>query len=488
MKKLLLISFVFFISNKSISQFGHCVHGQGIQYYLDAVSASLSGCNCLYTTGFLFSMPSCDTDDYNLVFEDNFDGNILDLEKWEIQPWGQGALQGGASQEYYTLDNAIVSNGSLKIIAKQETVQRRAVNWINDNVILDDGISNLRTFNYTSSNIWTKEKYFFGKYEIRARLPEGNGLWPAFWMYGGQQWNEIDVFDNYSGINTLVTATGFDYDEDGTAEGCTDSFDGFDFSQWHTFTCIFDFDRITWLVDGNPIRTQYRFTSLTGDIITCGEDIAVGTYLINKSFPIQAMSIILNLAIGSGDGPCAAPDESTQFPSNFEIDYVRYYKRTPCDGCMPSIVFDNIENLPTTTRTQNYILTQNNTTVLSGQNVVLKSPLIKLLPGTKIENGAIFRAIPQECNYLNYDDEAQVNFIGSNAIDNYQIVKCIDPNYYINATGVTEYSFSIYNLLGQLVHSTSGIPTSNQIFVWNTANVAEGWYTVHQELSTWTLQ
>lgn len=46
----------------------------------------------------------CDYNPYVLEFEDNFEGNSLDLSKWQIQPWGQGALQGQANQEYMSLE------------------------------------------------------------------------------------------------------------------------------------------------------------------------------------------------------------------------------------------------------------------------------------------------------------------------------------------------------------------------------------------------
>ncbi|MBI4646073.1 MAG: family 16 glycosylhydrolase [Bacteroidia bacterium] len=231
MKRIYVFSCILLISMNSFSQVASCVHGGGIQYLLDAYSASMGACNCQKASGFLFSMPPCNNGSYYLAFEDNFDGNSLDLSKWEIQPWGQGALQGSANIEYYSLDNAIISHGTLKITAKKETVTRRAVSWMDDNEILSDGLPNLRTYEYTSSNIWTKKKFFNGKYEIRSRMPNGTGLWPAFWMFGGQRWNEIDVFDNYSGINTFVTSAGFDYDNTGVAQGCNQSYSGYDFSQ-----------------------------------------------------------------------------------------------------------------------------------------------------------------------------------------------------------------------------------------------------------------
>lgn len=107
----------------------------------------------------------CDYTPYVLEFEDNFDGNSLDLSRWQIQPWGQGALygNGGSTQEYNSLDNVEVSNGTCKITAKQETVVRRAISYLPDNQILSDGLPNLRTYNYTSSNIWTKYQFGYGK-------------------------------------------------------------------------------------------------------------------------------------------------------------------------------------------------------------------------------------------------------------------------------------------------------------------------------------
>ncbi len=112
------------------------------------------------------------------MFEDNFDGNTLDLSTWEIRPWSQGALDEGSTRQYYTLDNAIVSNGRLKIVAKKETIQRRADSYELDTVILSDGLPNLRTYYYTSSNIWTtKSTFSYGKFEARIKLAKGKGFW-----------------------------------------------------------------------------------------------------------------------------------------------------------------------------------------------------------------------------------------------------------------------------------------------------------------------
>jgi beta-glucanase (GH16 family) len=51
------------------------------------------------------------------------------------------------------------------------------------------------TFRFSSGEIWTDEKFFHGVYTARVKLPKGKGFWPAFWLYSGNPWNEIDIFE-----------------------------------------------------------------------------------------------------------------------------------------------------------------------------------------------------------------------------------------------------------------------------------------------------
>jgi beta-glucanase (GH16 family) len=338
MKSLILkIKFSFLLipllNSHSFSQAASCIHGGGVRYLLDAYLGSVGACNCEKAGVILYDFPKCNTNPYIIKFEDNFDGNVLDTSKWEIQPWGQGSLKDDANVGYYSTDNAIVQNGICSITAKKETVLRRAVSWKNDSTILTDGEPNLRTYNFTSSNLWTKEKFFQGKYEIRCRMPKGNGFWPAFWMFGGKRWNEIDVFDNYYSTTKLINSIGHDFDGFGRPSGCNMSYVGFDFSQWHTFSCIFDFDKISFLVDDELIRVVHRIITLDGYPVVCGDKIDFGTYYQLKSYPIERMSIIINLALISEKGPGSSLqiDSTTPFPSSFDVDYVKMWEREPIE-------------------------------------------------------------------------------------------------------------------------------------------------------------
>ena len=288
----------------------------------------------------------CNDSPWVLHFEDEFNGDFLDTTKWEVQAWAQGTFLDADSQEYNSLDNTTVVNGKLSIIAKKETVVRKAVFWRDEDDILDDGLPNLRTYHYTSANLWTKTPFGYGKYEIRCKIPKGKGFWPAFWTFGGPRWNEIDVFEfwnekdcfgNYDPTRLSKNPhfnSHYDYHGNKTNENCgSDMFgpcgnwNGPDYSEdFHTFTMIWDNYSIEWYVDGKLLRRATKFTTVLGQPIDCNSLSAYQYYLLNHAFPQQELQhIIVNLAIQARE---KGPDETTPFPSAFEIDYILYYKRS----------------------------------------------------------------------------------------------------------------------------------------------------------------
>jgi beta-glucanase (GH16 family) len=356
---------------------------------------------------------SCDYSPWILAFEDNFDGSTISLENWKTHyPWGRSLL--GAEQQYYADENIEVVNGTANLVVKEVSLFAKVVGGSTpDNEILHDGLPNKRHFDYTSGMMFSRKRYGYGKYEVRCKLPKGKGFWPAFWTYSGGnncEYNEIDIFefwneDNCFGNydpNRLSKNPHFnnihDWDNDCSTEDCgTDVYGGCsqwngpDYSQsFHTFTMIWDNYKIEWIIDGQVQRTSYKFYTLLGQPVDCNSLQAFQPYLLNKAFPEEYQNIIINLAIQSGN---AGPDSDNLFPSEFEIDYVRYYQKKPCESV---VIAGQNENLIFSQEQVNLVLgseviLQSNISMTNDDQLfVMAREVINIVPGVSINSGANF--------------------------------------------------------------------------------------------------
>ena len=252
--------------------------------------------------GVFVNKTAAQDDDYELVWSDEFDGTELDTSKWECQIGNGSGGWGNNEKEYYRAENAVVEDGFLTIAAKEESYNG---------------------YDYTSARIRTMNKgdWKYGKFEMRAKLPQGQGIWPAFWMmptdnvYGG--WaasGEIDIME-YLGHDTNTVYGTIHYGgswpnnaSSGTYYSISEG--GFN-DDFHVYTLIWEEGQIQWLVDGEVYQTQTSW------------------YTSGHTFPApfdQRFHIILNEAVG-GNWP-GYPDTTTQFPQNFIIDYVRVYQKS----------------------------------------------------------------------------------------------------------------------------------------------------------------
>jgi len=137
-------------------------------------------------------------DTWQLVWSDEFDGpngSAPDPTKWNLIDAGGGF--GNNELQYYTRrrDNSYLENGSLVIVAKKENYNNHA---------------------YTSAKLTSQYKgdWKYGRFEIRAKLPYGRGMWPAIWMmptdsvYGGwPKSGEIDIMENRGDQMNKVSGT-----------------------------------------------------------------------------------------------------------------------------------------------------------------------------------------------------------------------------------------------------------------------------------------
>ncbi|MGE7824022.1 RICIN domain-containing protein [Paenibacillus sp. NPDC093718] len=233
---------------------------------------------------------------WNLVWSDEFNGTSLNRAYWTPEigtgsgGWGNNELQ------YYTdrAQNVQVTGGNLVITAQKESYGG---------------------MNYTSARLKTQDlkSFTYGKVEARIKLPSGQGLWPAFWMLGSNissvGWpksGEIDIMERVN-HNSYVNGT-VHWDAGGHAEYGRVS-GNLDFSQFHVYSIEWDSKYIRWFVDGQQFN-EFYIENGTGN-----------TEEFQRPF-----FILLNLAVG-GNWP-GSPNNSTPFPSQMLVDYVRVYQDT----------------------------------------------------------------------------------------------------------------------------------------------------------------
>ena len=262
--------------------------------------------------------------EWKLAWSDEFDGQEIDRSKWDFDlgngdhGWGNNELQ------YYTResDNAFVKDGVLHIRAVKKSHEG---------------------FQYTSARLKTRKKdgsaLFapkYGRFEFRAALPTGQGIWPALWMmplddkYGG--WaasGEIDVMEargqeptkvlgtlHFGGgwpINTYVS-NDYILPRSGSI------------ADFHLYGLEWEPSEIRWYVDGEKYATQSFWWSTSRRKNGAGSSPTGEAELNPWPAPFDhPFYLIMNVAVGGNF--LGKPDETTKFPVDMTVDYVRVYEK-----------------------------------------------------------------------------------------------------------------------------------------------------------------
>lgn len=250
--------------------------------------------------------------EWELVWADEFNNATINPDNWTFEignngGWGNNELQ------YYTAENASINmdgeNGFLVIEARKEEKEG---------------------FHYTSSRMVTKDKkeFLFGRVDIRAKLPKGQGIWPALWMLGanisdgGVGWpkcGEIDIMEMIGGganRDNRVYGTAHWYNDSAPGAigganygGNVTLSSGVFADDYHVFSVEWNEDFIIWSLDEvefhridiTPSEAPERFDEFRKD-----------------------QFLIFNVAVG-GNWP-GVPDGSTTFPQSMSVDYIRFYQ------------------------------------------------------------------------------------------------------------------------------------------------------------------
>jgi beta-glucanase (GH16 family) len=260
------------------------------------------------------------------VWSDEFSGSKLNGKKWEYQignGFGSGADYvagwGNEELEYYTdrAENVFVKDGYLTIRARKERIEGDA-----------NGVK--ASFDWTSARLRTAGRFSrtYGRIEIRAKLPVGQGFWPAFWMlpdeptsYGG--WaasGELDIMEFKGGSPDTVHQTihyGAKWPKNvySTTEY---KFPAAGAGEWHTYAMEWLPGSIRWYVDGVRAAHEEAWWSTSKTDPKSDEDLNPWPAPYDKPF-----HILINFAVGGHFG--GNPDETTPAEGELLVDYVRVY-------------------------------------------------------------------------------------------------------------------------------------------------------------------
>ena len=242
---------------------------------------------------------------WKLVWADEFNGKKLDYSKWGIEV---NAFGGGNNElQLYTdrAKNVRVSGGHLVIEAHRDS----------PNIV---GVGR----EYSSGRLRTKHRgdWKYGRFEIRAKVPTGQGMWPAIWMlptdekYGGWALSgEIDIMELNGAKPDHVLGTlhfGDQWPNNRSSSGGFTLSKGSFADDFHVFALEWEEGLMRWYVDGKLYQTKSKWDSKAAP------------------FPApfdQRFHLLLNLSVGGN--LVGAPNEKTVFPQRFEVDYVRVYER-----------------------------------------------------------------------------------------------------------------------------------------------------------------
>lgn len=153
--------------------------------------------------------PTCKTvnlDGYELVWQDEFDGTELDRNKWNdnqsVDKIHWGAVRRGG---YWHRDMISVSDGNLHIRTKY--LDEKAASEYGGDYKEGWYTGYITTRDSNPTNESDPDFFLYGYYETRCILPQGQGLWSAFWMMNegvvnvdgsGRDGTEVDIFEGFS--------------------------------------------------------------------------------------------------------------------------------------------------------------------------------------------------------------------------------------------------------------------------------------------------
>ncbi len=248
---------------------------------------------------------------------DEFNGNEINRDFWNTgYPWARH-LYCSRDLNYYTDGgNFREQNGIMQVTAKYEHVTEKAIPYEADNYVLKcnekPDAKNLMSFDYTSGILFSKEQYSYGIYQARFKTEGGNGLWPAFWLFGSIDAEEIDIFEisgkqpEYFHVDVHCKNGCDNYPVWGglfkKGWGANLKTNRNWLQGYNTISAEWQPDFIKWYLNGQPAALwKGRFN--------------------------HPMWIIANMAVTTDNGNYTGAPDPKQFPKSMSIDYIRRWEK-----------------------------------------------------------------------------------------------------------------------------------------------------------------
>jgi beta-glucanase (GH16 family) len=258
-----------------------------------------------------------ETPGWKLTFDDEFNGNKINLSHWNVSNYASVINQ---EQQYYTPDSIVVQHGFLRITTAKRFFGGRE---------------------YTSGEITTRGKFaqLYGYFEARLRFPTTKGLWSCIYLLpkSGVWPPEIDISEYLTRTPDELYLTNHWRGSDGRHWQLNSYLvdPRINFTEWHVYAVDWEPGSVRWYVDGRLVGSSVPSADVElGQVNWYVDGESAGTAPSNAIGPPNGpnvtvsstpMYIRINDCIGIfGGSPANGP-----WPQYFDIDYVRVYKRLP---------------------------------------------------------------------------------------------------------------------------------------------------------------
>lgn|GEM_PF-1197748 len=263
----------------------------------------------------LFKLESDSLKVFSYSGGDEFNNASLNTEEWKDCQWPTINM---AQEFIYSSANVKLDDGLVVFaMTKKDTVYRFNPLELDSSFLRKEKISlpdQNYLFRYAAGSIISKKKWHYGFYELKFKVEEGKGVWPAFWFFGGNKNEEIDVFELKGERNDEIHVD--THCPDGCDRGYKNKL-GFN-ANWGGWLPVSDYlhngfnlmqlewsaDGIIWYVNGYPLAW------------------------FKGNLP-NPMNIYINTQVAK-DGRAfkPGPDEQTKFPNYFYVDYLRVWNKS----------------------------------------------------------------------------------------------------------------------------------------------------------------